>query len=111
VFLKYKPNDIQTNAFSIHVGPLWETNINAQSILYLYTTIVYCTSYLTKIDKYVTWKMQIILKKYNCEKIKTFEWIKKLENAFYAQQMLITTSKYIYFYLSHYIIQQDHSNL
>ncbi len=27
---KRKPNDIQTNTFSIHVGPLWEANTNAQ---------------------------------------------------------------------------------
>ncbi len=28
LFLKCKPNDIQTNDFNIHVGPLWETNTN-----------------------------------------------------------------------------------
>jgi hypothetical protein len=27
--LKCKPNDIRTNVFNIHVGPLWEANTNA----------------------------------------------------------------------------------
>jgi hypothetical protein len=32
LFLKHKPNHIQTMFFSIHVGPLWEANIDAQFI-------------------------------------------------------------------------------
>jgi hypothetical protein len=32
LFLKHKPNDIQTFFFNIHVGPSWEVNINAQFI-------------------------------------------------------------------------------
>jgi len=28
LILKCKPNDIQTNDFNIHVGPLWEANAN-----------------------------------------------------------------------------------
>jgi hypothetical protein len=52
--LKHKPNDIQTNAFNIHAGPLWEINTNAQFILDPYATLVYYISYLTKIDKSMT---------------------------------------------------------
>jgi hypothetical protein len=29
LFFKQKPNDIPTNVFSIHIGPLWEANIDA----------------------------------------------------------------------------------
>jgi hypothetical protein len=41
----------------IHARPLWETNTNAQFILDLYATTIYCTSYLTKIFKFVTQEM------------------------------------------------------
>jgi hypothetical protein len=29
-FSKQKPNDVCTNVFDIHIGPLWGTNIDAQ---------------------------------------------------------------------------------
>jgi hypothetical protein len=54
MFLNHKPNDIQTNVFNIHVGPLWEANIDAQFILNPYTIAIYYTYYLTKVNKYVT---------------------------------------------------------
>jgi hypothetical protein len=58
LFLKRKPCDIHTNSFSIHVArPLWEANTYAQYILNPYVTTIYFTSYLTKIDKFVTKKM------------------------------------------------------
>jgi hypothetical protein len=50
-FLKCKPNDIQTNSFSIHAWPLWEANTHAQFILDPYIVVAYYTFYLTKIDK------------------------------------------------------------
>jgi hypothetical protein len=62
-FLKCKPNDICTNVFGIYVGPLWEANIDTQYILDPYATTSYFTSYLTKIDEFVTQEMKIILEK------------------------------------------------
>jgi hypothetical protein len=53
LFLKCKPCDIRINSFSIHVGPLWEANIDAQYILDPYATTTYYISYLTKVDKFV----------------------------------------------------------
>ncbi len=73
--MKHKPNDIQTNAFNIHAGPLWEINTNAQFILDPYATLVYYISYLTKIDKSMTWEMQIILDKYKCDETQASERI------------------------------------
>ncbi len=29
LFFKQKPNDIPTNVFNIHIGPLWEANVDA----------------------------------------------------------------------------------
>jgi hypothetical protein len=29
LFFKQNPNDIPTNVFNIHIGPLWEANIDA----------------------------------------------------------------------------------
>ncbi len=49
--VKHKINDICTNLFNTHNGPLWETNI---VYINLYCVATYCTSYLTKIIKYVT---------------------------------------------------------
>jgi len=57
LFLKHKPNDIQTNVFNIHVRPLWEANTHAQFILDPYVVVVYYTFYLTKIDKFITQEM------------------------------------------------------
>ncbi len=54
LFLKQKPNDICTNVFGIHAGPLWGINIDAQYILHPYVTTSYCISYLTKIDNSIT---------------------------------------------------------
>jgi hypothetical protein len=89
-FWKHKPNDIRTNAFNIYAWPLWEVNTHGQFILDPYAIITYYTFYLTKINYFVTWKMQNILDKCRCEKIGTFEWIKKLGNVFLnAQQMSI----------------------
>jgi hypothetical protein len=51
MFLQFFCKDIQTNPFGIHVGNLWQANINVQFIFDPYATASYCTSYLTKIDK------------------------------------------------------------
>ncbi len=76
LFSKWKPNDICTNGFGIHVGPLWGANINAQYILDPYATTLYCTSYLTKIDKSVIQEMKIILNKYKQEQTEPFDALK-----------------------------------
>jgi hypothetical protein len=59
----HKPWDIHTNVFNIQVRSLWEANANAQFILDPYVVAIYCTSYLTKVDKFVTFEMQYILNK------------------------------------------------
>jgi hypothetical protein len=51
IFLQRLCKDIQTNSFGIHVGNLWQTNIDVQFILDPYVVANYCTSYLTKIEK------------------------------------------------------------
>jgi len=57
LFLKRKPNDIQTIVFNIHVKPLREANTHAQFILDPYVTTDYYIFYLTKIDKSITQEM------------------------------------------------------
>jgi len=54
---------MRTNVFTIHVGPLWGTNTYVHFILDPYVVDVYCISYLTKVNKYVTQEMQYILNK------------------------------------------------
>jgi hypothetical protein len=65
LFFKHKPNDICTNVFNIHGGPLWEANKNAQFILDPYDIVAYCIFYFTIVDKYVTCEMPYILN--NCK--------------------------------------------
>ncbi len=48
LFLKWKPNDIWTNVYNTHGGPLCEANIVVAS---------YCTSFLTEVDKSITQEM------------------------------------------------------
>ncbi len=57
LFFQHKPCDVCINVFSICVGPLWETNTNAQFVLNSYVIATYCISYLIKVDKYVTQEM------------------------------------------------------
>jgi hypothetical protein len=47
---------------------LWKANINAQFILDPYVAIADYIYYLTKINKFVTQKMKVILDKCQCEK-------------------------------------------
>jgi hypothetical protein len=90
LFFKQKPNDICTNVFGIHAGLLWGANTDAQYILDPYAIALYYSSYLTKINKFVTQEMKIILNKCKHEQTETYEHIEKLGNAFLnAQQMSI----------------------
>ncbi len=57
LFLKHKVNDIQTNVFNIHERSIWEANVDAQYVLDPYFATTYCTSYFTKVNKYVTQEM------------------------------------------------------
>jgi hypothetical protein len=47
-FLQRLCKDIWTNPFGIHVGNIWQANIDVQFILDPYVATSYCTSYLTK---------------------------------------------------------------
>jgi hypothetical protein len=109
LFLKHKPNDIQTNAFNIHAKPLWKTNTNAQFILNPYATITYCTSYFIYINKSVRRQMWIILYKCKLERIEISKRFKKLKNAFLNAHNKVNLAS-IYLYPSHYVNQQDHFN-
>jgi hypothetical protein len=42
---------------------MWETTIDAQYALDPYFVTTYCTSYLTKVNKFVTQEMQSMLNK------------------------------------------------
>jgi hypothetical protein len=74
---------MRTNVFNIHVRPLWGTNTYVHFILDPYVVDVYCISYLTKVDKYVTQEMQYILNKWKIEQIEASKRIKELGNAFF----------------------------
>jgi len=59
-------------------------------ILDPYSIVAYYTSYLTKVNKYVTQKMQSMLRKCKHEQYEALKQIKKLGNTFLnAQQMSI----------------------
>ncbi len=81
----------------IHVGNLWQANIDVQFILDPYVATNYCTSYLTKTDKTITKELKNII--INCykNKIKARTHIQKMGNAFlkYAQQMSAQLAAYM----------------
>jgi hypothetical protein len=52
---------MRINVFGIHAKLLWGANIDAQYILNPFVTSLYCTSYLTKINKFIIQKIKIIL--------------------------------------------------
>jgi hypothetical protein len=49
---------------------MWEANVNAQYIFDPYFAAIYCTSYLIKVNKYVTQEMKFRLKKCKHEYMK-----------------------------------------
>jgi hypothetical protein len=63
IFLKGTPSNIIINVFDTCVVPLWFANTNMQFILDLYTTTSYCTSYMTKINKFIKLKLHFIIQK------------------------------------------------
>jgi len=81
-FLQKLCKDIQTNPFGIHIGNLWQVNINVQFILDLMLIASYCTSYLTKIDKVMTKELKIIIISCYENKIETHIYIWKMGNDF-----------------------------
>ncbi len=73
---KIKWKDTHTNVFGIHVRPLRGANIDAQYILDPYVATSCCTSYLTKINRFVTQEMKIILTCVNMNKEKHLNALK-----------------------------------
>jgi hypothetical protein len=63
IFLKKTPSNIKSNAFNIRATPLWFASMDIQFILDLYATSSYCTSYMTKIDKSITFELHSIIEK------------------------------------------------
>jgi hypothetical protein len=63
--------------FNIYAWPLWEANKNGQFIFDLCAIVIYCISYLTKVDKSITHEMEYILDKCKFKEIETFEWMKR----------------------------------
>jgi hypothetical protein len=51
IFLQRSCKDIRTNSFGIHVGNLWQVNMDVQFILDPYVAMSYCTSYLKLLIK------------------------------------------------------------
>jgi biotin synthase-related radical SAM superfamily protein len=69
---------------------MWEENIDVQYVLNPCFAAVYCTFYLTKVNKSITQEMQSMLNKCKHEQYETSKRIKRLKNALKnAQQMSI----------------------
>jgi hypothetical protein len=82
VFLKKNVIDIWINVFGRLVGPLWQTNTDAQFVLHPYVAASYCTSYLIKVDKFVTAEMKATLEKCIHKQTSHIERIMKIGNSF-----------------------------
>ncbi len=68
---------VQTNSFGIHVGNLWQINMDVHFIFDPYATPSYYTSYLTKNDKTITKELKAIIINCNENKIEANTDIKK----------------------------------
>ncbi len=75
---------------------MWEANTNVQYVLDPYFATVYCTFYLTKVNKSITQKMQSMLSKCKHEQYETSKQIKKLGSMLLnAQQKSIQQALHI----------------
>ena len=54
IFLRQKPLEIWNNSFAKKISQLWRANIDAPFVLNAYATAMYCSSYMTKVDKKMT---------------------------------------------------------
>jgi hypothetical protein len=79
------------------VGPLWETNIDAQFILDPYTIVVYCTFYLTNVDKLSHKKCKSYWTNVNVKKLKHLNELKTKKCIFKCMTNVNSTSSTIIF--------------
>lgn len=81
--VKHKINDICTNVFNTHNGPLWETNI-------VYIISILCCNLLhfifNKKKNYVTWEIQFTSDKCKYEELKSLKRTEILGNMFLNEQ-------------------------
>jgi hypothetical protein len=90
------------------VGPLWQTNTDAQFVLHPYAATSYCTSYLIRVDKFVTAEMKATLEKCIHKQTSHIERIRKMGNSFLnAQQMPAQVA--VYLALSLFLHHETHS--
>jgi hypothetical protein len=54
IFLKRKPSHIWNNSFVKDMPNMWNANTDVQYVLNAYVAALYCSSYMTKFDKFMT---------------------------------------------------------
>jgi hypothetical protein len=78
---------------------IWKENTYAQYMLNAYATTSYCTSYMTKIDKSMTFAFRKICKEHERSHIDAIQMIRTLGNTFFNLQQM-STQKAVHIALS-----------
>jgi hypothetical protein len=90
IFLKRKLSHIWNNSFSKGMSVMWNENIDAQYVLNAYLATLYCTLYMTKVDKSMTSAFRRIRKKHEKSHVDTMQMIHTLGNTLLNLQQMST---------------------
>ena len=88
IFLKREPSHIWNNIFSQKMPSLWNANTDAQYILNAYAAALYCSSYMTKLDRSMTSAFKKIHREHEKSKINAIDMIRTLGNALFNLQQM-----------------------
>jgi hypothetical protein len=98
IFLKRKLSHICNNIFSKDMPIMWNANTNAQYVLNAYVTTLYCTSYMTKVDKSMTSAFRRIHREHKKSHIDAMQMIRTLGNTLLNfQQCLLNKQSTLHF--------------
>jgi hypothetical protein len=75
IFLKETFSHIWNNSFSKYMPVMWNANTDAQYVLNVYVVASYCTSYMKKVDKYMTSAFRRICKEHEISHIDAMQMI------------------------------------
>lgn len=76
-----KPSQIWNNSFARKISDLWKANTNAQFGLNAYVAAMYCSSYIAKVYKSMTYAFKRIRRDHQQDNIDAIRMVSKLGNA------------------------------
>ena len=109
--LNEKLSHIWNNSFSKDMPVMWKENTDAQYVLNAYVAASYYTSYMTKVDKYMTSAFRRIHKEHERIHIDAIQMICTLGNALLnLQQMSSQQAVHMHFPCPSLVVQENVSS-